>query len=336
MSDARQGAPAGPPAPVAILTPVITGILIGVVFLLIFIPALHRPEPNGVPVGVVGVPVSQLEASGALDGFDLKTVTDPAAAEKQIKDGDIQAAFISQNGQNSLLVSSAHGAVATNTIKGVFTGVAAGTGNPQLAVRDVLPAVKGDPNGVSVFYLIFGVTLGAFLFGQGSFAVARHLPVKIKVAQTLAFSVVIGLLAALIARVWVGVLPGSIPAETGILILLGAAVGSFTLAVTSVLKDAGVAVGTIVALILGTASSGGATPTDFIPTGFAFFSHFLPPGVAVSALHDIGYFKAGDAVVPTLILLAWIIVSLGIVFLVEGRRSGPAVPAPAQESVPAA
>lgn len=329
MAHENNGAP---PAPVAFLTPIITGILIGIVFLLIFIPALHKPGPRSVPVGVVGPAVSQLESNAALDGLDLKPVADAAAAEKQIKDGDLYAAYVVKNGGGSeLLVASARGATATNTVKGLFTGVAASSGGGQLAVRDVVPAVKGDPNGVSVFYLIFGVTLGAFLFGQGSFAVARHLPVKTKMLQTALFSVVLGLLGALIARVWVGILPGSIPAETGVLILLAAAVGLFTVAITSVLKDAGVAIGTIVALILGTASSGGAMPVDFIPAGFAFFAGILPPGVAVSALQDIGYYDAGGALVPVLVLVAWIVISVAVIFVAEGKKASaaprPSIPA---------
>lgn len=331
MADEHTGAS---PAPVAFLTPIITGIMIGVVFLLIFIPALHKPGPHATPVGVVGAAgVTQgLESSGQLSGLKLRTLTDVAQAEKQIKNGDIYAAYV-PGASPQLLVSSAHGAVATRTIEGMFTGVAASTG-AQLQVKDIVPISKGDPNGVSLFYLIFGVTLGAFLFGQGSFAVARHLPAKVKMLQTVTFSIVLGVFASLVARVWLQVLPGSIPVETGVLILLAAAVGLFVIAVTNVLKDAGVAVGTIVALILGTASSGGAIPVEFIPPGFAFFAHFLAPGAAISALRDIAYFDSGASVTPILVLLAWIGISVAVIFATSGRK-GPAsaqAPAPARES----
>lgn len=299
----------------AFFTPIITGILIGVVFLLIFVPALHKPAPRNVPVGVVGA--STAELAQRLPGLELRALDDVATAERQIRDGDIFAAYV----PGELLVSSARGSIATNTIKGMVTRAAGG----DLRVRDLVPAAEADPNGVSIFYLIFGVTLGAFLFGQGSFAVARHLPVRVKLAQTGVFAVALGVAAALIARVWIGLLPGSVLAETGVLILLAAAVGSFTVAVTSLLKDAGVAVATVVALILGTATSGGALPAEFVPAGFSLFSGVLPSGAAVAALRGLGYYDPADAVVPVLVLLAWIAASVGVVFLAGRRPVAPAV-----------
>jgi hypothetical protein len=330
MADEHTGAP---PAPVAFLTPIITGILIGVVFLLVFIPALHKPAGHSVPVGVVapqGV-ARTLESSGHLPGLKLRTVSDVAQAEKQIKDGDIFAAYVVQGTGQELLVSSAHGAVATHTIEGMFTGVAASTG-AQLRVKDVAPVSGNDPNGISLFYLIFGATLGAFLFGQGSFAVARHLPVRTKMLQATIFSVVLGLVASLVARVWLQVLPGSFLAESGILILLAASVALFSVALTSVAKDAGVALGTMIALILGTGACGGAIPVEFIPPGFAFFD-FLPSGEAMSALRDVAYYDSGNAFVPVMVLLAWIVASVAVIVLMAVSNHGGQPPNPPSEAL---
>lgn len=304
------------PARAAVVQPILTGLLIGAMFLLVFMFALHKPTPHDVPVGVVGT-TGALAANPALHGLKLRDLPDVAAARRQIADGTIYAAYDGTGGSAELLVSSAHGAVATRTIEGMFAAVA---GHP-LPTEDVVPVSKEDPNGVSVFYLIFGVTLGAFLFGQAGFATAPHLPARMKLAQTAVFAVLLGLVAALIARVWIGMMPGPVLAETGVLILLAATVGLFTIALTTLLKDAGVAVSTLVALILGTAISGGPVPADFLPTGFAVFSGTLPPGAAVNALRDLAYYDAGSAYGPILIMAAWLAVAAAVVAGVALHRS---------------
>jgi len=290
--------------------PIATGILIGTAFLLIFMFALHKPSPHAVPVGVVG-PSNISQIVPASDGLALRTLGSTAQARQEIEHNTIYAAYVVQGGHYQLLAASAHGAIAFHTLEGIFTGVAAAHG-AQLQVTDVVPAVPGDPNGVSIFYLIFALTLGAFLFGQTSFAAARYLPVRVKLVQVLIFSVVLGVIGSLVARVWIHAIPGSLPAETCVLVLLAAAIGTFTLAMTSLLADAGVALATIIGLILGTGISGGPVPADFLPSGFAFFSSALPPGATVTALHDIAYFNAGDVTKPLIVLVAWIVVCIGI------------------------
>jgi hypothetical protein len=81
--------------------------------------------------------------------------------------------------------------------------------------------------------------------------------------------VLLGVIAALIARVWIQVLPGSLAAEGGVLVLLAASISVFTLAVTSLLGQNGVPVVIIVGLLLGMAISGAQVPADFLPSGFA-------------------------------------------------------------------
>ena len=71
------GKKTGAPPAAALVRPVATGILIGSAFLLIFLFALHKPAPDGVPVGVVG-PVSGVAPAGqrVAAGYRLKRTDD--------------------------------------------------------------------------------------------------------------------------------------------------------------------------------------------------------------------------------------------------------------------
>ncbi len=272
----------------------------------------------------------------AHSGLDLRTLGSVAQARREIKQNTIDAAYVVQDGRYQLLGSSAHGATAYHALEGIFTGVAAARG-AQLQVIDVVPAVPADPNGVSIFYLIFGMTLGAFVFGQTIFLVGKRLTAQQKLLATLVFAVVLGVIGGLIAQTWSHVLPGSLLAVGGIMVFLAAAIGAFTVAMTMLLGDGGVAISTITGLILGTAVSGGPVPADFLPSGFAFFSSALPPGATVTALRDIAYYNAADAVRPLGVLTAWLVISV-LVILVTGALRGRSarVPAAARgEAVPA-
>jgi hypothetical protein len=327
----------GPPPKVAFIQPIVTGILIGTAFLLIFLFALHHPSPRHVPVGVVGAPagvVSTLNSGGAIDAIPLR---DAAQARDQVAKGEVDAAYVAGGQQAQLLVAGARGPLEVRTLSAVFTPIAQQSG-ATLKEEDVVPIDPDDPNGISVFYLIFGMTLGAFLFGQGSHVIGRRLPLSRKLVQTVLFSAVLAIIATAVTEGWVGALSGNPLAVAGVLFLLAGSIGALTVAITTVLGDIGVAVATIVALIFGTAVSGGAAPADFLPAGFGAFSSWLPPGAAVKALRDIVYFDAGAAVGPVLILLAWLVGAAVVVAAVTSVRAkaAPVTVHAASQPAPAA
>ena len=93
--ESMTGKKTGAPPAAALVRPVATGILIGSAFLLIFLFALHKPAPDGVPVGVVG-PVSVSETIPAGSGLDLRTLGSTAQARQEIKHNTIYAAYVVQ------------------------------------------------------------------------------------------------------------------------------------------------------------------------------------------------------------------------------------------------
>ncbi|MBO3749425.1 ABC transporter permease [Streptosporangiaceae bacterium NEAU-GS5] len=325
----------GPPPKVAFIQPIVTGILIGTAFLLVFLFALHHPSPRHVPVGVVGAPagvVSTLNSGGAIDAVALR---DEAQARDQVAKGEVDAAYVAGAPQAQLLVAGARGPLEVRTLSAIFTPIAEQSG-ATLKEEDVVPIDPDDPNGISVFYLIFGMTLGAFLFGQGVHAFGKMMPLARKVLQTVVFSAALSIIATAITVGWVGVLPGNALAVGGVMFLLAGSIGALTIAITTILGDIGVAVATIIALIFGTAVSGGAAPADFLPAGFGAFSSWLPPGAAVRALRDVVYYDAGAAFGPVLILLAWIVASAVVVVGVTTVRGKGAPATVHAASAPAA
>lgn len=330
--DARQPAAAGPPSapgPVAAFAqPLGIGLLIALAFVLTYLAALHKPQPHRLPVGVVapsGV-VVQLQRSlstRAGDAVTLRPVGDVTAARHQLQQGQIVAAYLPSQGQAArLLVAGAQGTAVTQTVTGVFTGVVQGQGGgTRLQVEDVVPLSAEDPRGSSGFYVIFGVTLAGFIFGQTSHLYSRRLSLGQRLVQALGFAVLAGLAGALTAGPLFGVLPGSFAALAGILALLALATALVTMSLTALLGDPGIVVATLLLVILGNATSGGVVAASFLPAGFRQLSPALPAGAATQALGRVDYFDAGAALGPLVVLAAWALGGLLVlVVVVSGRR----------------
>jgi hypothetical protein len=325
----------------AFLQPLGIGLLVALAFVGIYLAALHKPQPHQLPVGAVAPPavVAQLQdliSARAGDAVALRPVGDVAAARHQLQRGQLVAAYLpSQDGQaDRLLLAGAQGTAVTQAVTGTFTGVAHGHG-AGLQVEDVVPLSAEDPRGFSGFYVVFGVTLAGFIFGQTSHAYSRHLPLGHRLVQALLFAVLAGLAGALLAGPLFGVLPGPLLPVAGILGLLALATALVTMSLTALLGDAGIVVATLLLVILGNATSGGVVPASFLPGGFRQLSPALPPGAATRALGRVDYFDPGAALGPVVVLAAWalggLLLLLLLVVAVRGRWRVRPVSVPAEQ-----
>jgi hypothetical protein len=330
--------PAPGPGPVAaFVQPLGIGLLIALAFLLTYLTALHNPQPHHLPVGVVAPPevVAQLQRSISTqtgDAVALRPVGDASVARHQLERGQLVAAYLPGQGSR-LLVAGAQGPAVTQALTGVFTGAAQGQ-DTRLRVEDLVPLSTEDPRGFSGFYVIFGVTLAGFIFGQTSHTYSRRLPLGQRLVQALGFAVLAGLAGGLLAGPLLGVLPGPLPAIAGILVVLALATALVTMSLTALLGDPGIVVATLLLVILGNATSGGAVSAYFLPGGFRQLSPALPPGAATKALGRVDYFDAGAALGPVVVLAAWALGGLLLLLLlaVRGRRRVRPLAVPAEQA----
>jgi hypothetical protein len=347
---AAPDAPPGPgPGPVAaFVQPVGIGLLVALAFVGIYLTALHQPQPHHLPVGVVAPPavVAQLQrtlSAPAGDAVALRPAADAARARRQLERGQIVAAWLPGQGPaGRLLVAGAQGPAVTQAVTqavtGIFTGVAAAQAQgTRLRVDDVVPLSAADPRGFSGFYVVFGVTLAGFIFGQTSHTYARRLPLGLRLVQALGFAVLAGLAGALLAGPLLGVLPGPLLALAVVLVLLGLASALATMLLTVLLGDAGVVVATVVLVIVGNATSGGVAAASFLPGGYRQLSPLLPPGAATTALRRVDYFDAAGVLGPVVVLAGWALGALLLLLLVAvrgRRRTRPAIAPAEQAGVP--
>ncbi len=300
----------------ALVQPVAVGLLVVVTFVGTYLLLLLKPAPHDLRVAIAAPPaaVTALQAALPSGVVTLVPVAGPDAATAAVRHRSVVGAYLPAD--RTLLVAGAGGQATVQAVTAVFAraGVA--------QVRDLAPLPAADPRGLAGFYLTFGMVLAAFVFGQTSHLYGGALPARLRVAQTAVVAPVAGVLGALVAGPLTGAEPAPFLLVAAVLTLLVAAVAAVTQAATAALGDAGVLVATLGMLTLGNATSGGAIPVAFLPTGLRQVAEYLPPGAAVRALQNASAFPdAAGTPVPYLVLAAWSAAGL-LAFLAAHRRAG--------------
>ena len=314
-----------------LLPPIVAALITTIVFAGIYLAAFHAAVPHSMPVGVVGQTsavesVDHALSLGAPGAFRVRSYPDRAAASHAISRRSIYGAYLTGSRRPRLLYAGANGSGVTATLTQAFGAIARRSGR-ALGSTDVVPLAPGDSHGLSTFYIVFGVVLGGFLFGQTLPALKRRPRVPLVVAATLVFGLLAGLGVALL-----GGSPGfgAIPAPFGGALALGGLLACSVAVTTTVLvrflRQAGQLVAAVLLVTLGGASSGAVLPSVYLPGWLHPLASALPPGVAVRALQGMSYFHNDGLTAGVIILCAWIVASSFILLGVDWRSRVKAVP----------
>ncbi|NGO08338.1 ABC transporter permease [Streptomyces sp. HC44] len=323
-------APQGATGLKGVLLPVVIVLAIGSIFVSVFLAAFHAPRPHDLPIAVVGTTQRLEQIAGGLElglpgGFEVKRYPAENAARHALQDRKVYAAYVTGPGRTAeLLYAGANGPSVTSTVTGAFSGVAEANGD-RLTVRDVVPASAGDTRGMSVFYAGFGVVLAGFLFGMMTYQMAPRLQYRWRLASLAAFSILAGVLVAVIAgSLGFSALPGPFLGIAGVIALMAAAVGSATMAFMRVFGRAGMSLAAVVLFTFGNSTSGGTLPTAYLPDWLHPFSEILPVGVGVRAVQGLSHFNNDGLTAGVVVLVTWILVAAGVLFWRDARGSGRA------------
>lgn len=317
---------AAPPAPTpwgkALGIAVGLAVLVGALVTAFAWPA-SETRPRDVPLAVVGPPeavaeVDQRLSSAVPGAFDVEPATDPGAARELIRDREVYGAIVlDPAGPPQVLTASAASPAVAQLLQNVaaqFAQQAGGAPGPQ--VEDVVPLPDDDPRGAGFAAAALPMTLGGLLVGVGM-ALAVAGPWRVLGGALVAVAG-IGLLAALVAQVWLRSLEGNYWANAGVIALTVAAISITLIGLYVALGRPGVGLGALVMLLLGNPLSGVPSAPEMLPDGWGAFGQLLPPGAGGTLLRSTSFFDGAAAGGPLLVLAAW--VAGGLVLAVLGRR----------------
>jgi hypothetical protein len=313
---------------------ILVGLVISFAFVGFFTSALHDPQPNDLPVAVVGRPAVAAEVQRGLDqalpgGFDVKRYAGEIDARGALADQQVDGAFL-PSAQPRLLVAGGAGANAATALRTAF-GAAAGAQGQHLEVEDVAPLPKHDSRGLSAFFTVAGTSVGSLIFAAALFFLgghAGHVPLRLRLSLIAAFAIAAGLVIAVDTDFVVDGLSGAFWGVAGIGALLAATVALLTTAVVRWLGTPGIGLCVLALMLFSLPASGGAVGPEFVPDFYQAAATILPSHAAVLALRGTVYFGGGGTTTPILVLLAWMGGAILAILAAHAvRRDPPRLPA---------
>ncbi|WP_433538141.1 hypothetical protein ACQPZK_10690 [Micromonospora sp. CA-249363] len=306
------------------LSLVITGLIIGTAFIAVYVGLQRDPAPSRLPIAVVGDQLAAAAHTGFGDAVAVTPVTSVDAGAALVHDGDA-VAVLSPTAPDSVRLdyAGASGFSESGAARQLVAGFARQAGM-TVQEKDIVPLANYDSRGLSAFYVVFGVTLSSFVLAQGLTAATAKVRLRHRLYAMGGFAVLIGVVAATVAGPVYGSLTAPFPLLALSLILLSAASAFTTKALGAWLGPIGIALAVLTLTTIGNATSGATIGVDLLPGWAQAISAKLPPGAAVRAVNNFGYFGGSHTLVPLTVLAAWFLAGLGFVLL--RQRTAPRRP----------
>ncbi len=333
----------------ALLFGIIGGLVVGLVVLAFVWPTATASAKN-LPIAISGpaasiTAVEKAVTTQAAGVIDFSTVDTRDAAVAEIKDREVYGAIIlpsSPSGLPEVLTASAASPAVTQLLNGVATSLqaqvmqqAAAAGAPGAAVAavhvtvtDIVPLASTDKNGTGLvaaaFPLVLGGLLGGILISLLVVGVLRRL------LALAVYALAAGTVVALIMQTLFGILQGVFLVDALALSLSMLATASIVVGFNALIGAPGIAVGSVITMLIGNPIAGAAIPLQFLVGPWGAIGQYFVPGAASALIRDLSYFPAYDPTPQWLTLAAWAL--LGLVLSVTGHfRSRAPIALPAAE-----
>jgi hypothetical protein len=229
---------------------------------------------------------------------------DPAAAERDVRNGDLAGAFVVGPQGPQLLVAGARGGPTREVLEAAF-GPLAAANRQQVAVRDLVPLPSYDRAGVSPFFAVVGLLVPSFAVAAILGRRARQIRVPALASGLILAAGLIGGAVAWVADGLLGALPGHPWQLAGMVALASFGVSGSALALIRLLGPAGLPLAGLVLLVFGIPATGGPAGADFLPRFFHWLSVWHPAGAAGRSVRGLVYFSSHGVASALAVLVGW-------------------------------
>ncbi|MET4430090.1 ABC transporter permease [Mycolicibacterium sp. 624] len=296
--------------------------LIAIVAIAFALPA-SRSAPHDVPIGVAGPPVLTTQITdqvgrAAPGAFAVTVYSEAAGLREAILNRDAYGGIVvDQQGPTLLIATGASPAVAA-MLGQLGSGMAQATGIP-LRTEDLAPPTADDPRGAGLAATALPITLAAILPAI-ALVLALRREVWTRLAAAFAFAPVAGIsVAASLTHVLGSVETNFWGVAAGLTLGIAAALLPI-LGLGSLFGRAGLAVGAVLALLVGNPLSGIAGAPELLPAGWGAFGQLLPQGATATLLRSTAYFSGAGATSAVVVLTCWAVVGALLVVIAAARQ----------------
>jgi hypothetical protein len=308
-----------------------------------------RSKPHDVPIGAAGPQVASGQVADTLEqhapgAFAITYYPGEAALREAIRNRDVYggisfgadpdvAGQAAPEGR-TLLIATGGSPMVAQMLTQIGNGIAqqtagaagpATSGTAQLRTEDVAPPTADDPRGAGLAASALPITLAGLLP-----AVALVLLLKREVwtrfTAAVVFAGVAGWTIAALLRYVFGSIDQNFWGVAGGLTLGLLAAGLSMLGLGSLFGRVGLAIGALLALLLGNPLSGLNSAPEMLPSGWGTLGQWLPQGANATLLRSTAFFDGAGATTAIVVLTCWALAGVTLIAIaaVRQRRNSPA------------
>src|SRR5215217_4401357 len=288
-----------------------------------------RSKPHDVPIGAAGPQVASGQVADTLEqhapgAFAITYYPGEASLREAIRNRDVYGGISFGPDGRSLLIATGGSPVVALLLTQIGNGIAQQTG-VQLRTEDLAPPTAEDPRGAGLAASALPITLAGLLP-----AVALVLLLKREVwtrfTAVVVFAGVAGWTVAALLRYVFGSIDANFWGVAGGLTLGVLAAGLSMLGLGSLFGRVGLAIGALLALLLGNPLSGLNSAPEMLPSGWGTLGQWLPQGANATLLRSTAFFDGAGATTAIVVLSCWALAGVTLIAIaaVRKRRNSPA------------
>jgi hypothetical protein len=307
---------------------VVLTVVLAILAIAFALPAA-RSKPHGIPVGAAGPmaasgQVAEILEQHAPGAFAITYYPGESALRDAIRNRDVYGGISFGPNGPSMLIATGGSPMVAQMLTQVGTGVAQQARVP-LHTEDLAPPTADDPRGAGLAASALPITLAGLLP-----AVALVLLLKREVwtrfTAAVVFAAIAGTTIAALLRYVFGSIDQNLWGVAAGLTLGLLAAGLLMLGLGSLFGRVGLAVGGLLALLLGNPLSGLTSAPHMLPAGWGTLGQGLPQGATATLLRSTAFFDGAGATTATVVLSCWAVTGTALVVLaaVRQRRGMPA------------
>lgn len=307
---------------------VVLTVVLAIVSIAFALPAA-RTAPHAVPIGAAGpqaasgqvAAVLQKQAPGA---FAITYYPGETALRDAIENRDVYGGIALGPDGRRLLIATGASPMVAQLLTQIGNGIAAQAGT-ALEIEDLAPPTKDDPRGVGLTASALPITLAGLLPAIALMLVLKR-EVWTRFAAAVTFAGVAGVTIAALLRYVFGAIETNFWGVTAGLTLGVLATGLAVLGLGSLFGRVGLALGAVLAVLLGNPLSGLNSAPEMLPAGWGQLGQWLPQGANATLLRSTAFFDGAGGTMPIVVLTCWSLlgVALVVVAALRQRRSSAA------------
>jgi hypothetical protein len=296
--------------------------VIAIVAIAFALPAA-RSAPHDVPIGAAGPQAAGGQVADALEhnapgAFKLTYYPGEAALRDAIRNRDVYGGISFGAEGPTLFTATGASPTVAQLLTQVGNGIAQHSG-VQMRTQDLAPPTAKDPRGAGLAASALPITLAGMLPAIALVYMLRR-EVWTRFVASVVFAGLAGWSIAALLRFVLGSIDANFWGVAGGLTLGILASGLFMLGLGSLFGKVGLAIGALLALLLGNPLSGLTSAPQLLPAGWGAFGQWLPQGANATLLRSTAFFGGSGATMAIAVLTGWALAGAALMVLAAVRN----------------